>query len=413
MPVYSYRSIDSTSQKTVNGKIEAETRRQAKELLREQGQIITQIEEERASLDVGEMLQQIPVLGPMLAPKVGMKDLSLFTQQLTVLIESGIPLIESLFMLEQQTTNPRLQEILKKIRADVIAGDSFSVALAKFPNDFSGLYINMIRSGEVSGDMDKITQRLAQLLEKFMALRNKVLGALTYPVVTIVIIVGVVGVIMYFVVPQFKNVFSSNGAELPLPTQMLIDTSNFLVNYWYALLFALIGFGVWFNMFRTTFGKLIVDQWILTIPVLGDVMRKVYTARFIRTLATVIASGVPLTEALSISSATVENTVIREAFVTARDSLLMGGTLARPLEQTGVFPIMVTKMIAIGEETGEMEKMLNKSADFLETEVDHGIETLTTLIEPLMIVVLGAILLGVALALYIPLFDMGKVVGGG
>jgi type IV pilus assembly protein PilC len=392
--------------------MEATNLREAKELLRGQGLIPTQLEEETRGASLESIVQSMPVIGPMLAPKVGLKDLNLFTQQFSTLLDAGIPIIEALYLLEQQTNNKHFKEVLKKIRSDVISGDSLHTALNRFPNDFPRLYTQLIRAGEISGELDKIAFRLAILYEKFLELQRKILSALLYPAITVVIIIGVVVMILIVVVPQFQEVFSSHGAELPLPTQVLIKTSEFIKSFWWALLAVVATAIFWGNVWRKGAGKPFVDQWLLTVPLMGKVFQKIYVSRFIRTLATVLGAGISLTEGMATAAGTVDNYVMNVGFDKAKDSLLSGGTLSRPLEQTGQFPLMVTKMIAIGEETGEMEKMLNKSADFLDIEVDQAIDTMTTLIEPIMIVVLGGILLCVALALYLPLFDMGKVMSG-
>jgi type IV pilus assembly protein PilC len=413
MPVFAYSALASKTSVTKDGKLEASNIREAKALLRAQGYVPISLEEEKAEMRFKETLVNIPVLGQLLVPGVGMKDISVFTQQLYTLLDSGIALIEALYMLEQQSTNKRLQEVVRQVRSDIIAGDSFSSALSRFPNEFSKLYISMVRAGENSGELERIFQRLGILLEKYIALRNKVTGALVYPAFTVLIIIGVLAVIFIFVIPQFKSLFSSYGSALPLPTQILMTISQFVQQFWYALAFVGVAFGFWFNVFRKTNGKTLVDQWVLTLPLFGDVMRKVYVSRFTRTLGTIFGAGVSLTEAVSTSAATIDNEVLQDAFDRARESILIGGSLNRPLEQTGAFPLMVTKMIAIGEETGNLENMLNKAADFLDVEVDKAIATMTTLIEPIMIVVLGGIILGVALAMYIPMFEMGKLVAGG
>lgn len=410
MTVFHYSAIDPASNKTSEGKIEALNLREAKEILRNQGQIPTKIEQDSQGTDLMEAVQKVPIVGDLLTPTASMKEINLMTQQMYTLLNAGIPLIEGLFMLEQQSSSKALRDILKKIRADVIAGDSFSAALSKYPKQFSKLYISMISSGEISGEMELVCQRLAMLMEKMMALQAKIQGAMVYPAFTVVVIVGVIVVIMLVVVPQFQTMFAGYGKALPLPTEVLIACSKFTVNFWWAILTAVVTFTLWFNAFRVGKGKPLVDQWLLTIPLIGDLFRKVYVSRFIRTLATVVGAGVSLTEGLMTASATVDNYVLRVAFDKARESLLQGGTLAKPLELTGSFPVMVVKMIAIAEETGRMEEMLNKSADFLDVEVDRAVDTLTTLIEPIMIIVLGGILLGVALALYIPLFDMSSMV---
>jgi type IV pilus assembly protein PilC len=410
MTVFAYSAIDPNTNKSMEGKIEASNLREAKDLLRVQGHIPTRIAEDEQGMNVEDALKKIPVLGDLMSPTAGMKDVCIMTQQLSTLLNAGIPLIEGLFLLEQQAENKALKEILKKIRADVIAGDSFSSALAKFPKQFSSLYVNLIRSGEISGEMEQVCLRLAQLMEKNMALEAKIQGAMVYPAFTVVVIVAVIVVIMIVVVPQFRSLFSGFGAELPLPTRILIACSDFCMQFWWVIALGVGSFTFWFNVFRQGNGKPLVDQWLLTIPLIGDLFRKVYVSRFVRTLASTVGSGISLIEALLSAAATVDNYVLRIAFDKARESLLNGGTLARPLEETSAFPVMVVKMIAIAEETGRMEEMLNKSADYLDVEVDRAVDTLTTMIEPIMIIVLGGILLGVALALYIPLFDMSKVV---
>jgi type IV pilus assembly protein PilC len=412
MAVFVYSAIDPSSNKTIDGKLEAANLREAKDLLRNQGHIPTRIEADQQGASVEELLQKLPVIGDIFAPRVSLKDINLFTQQLYTLLNAGIPLIEGLFMLEQQTENKAFKDTLKKVRTDVIAGDSFSAAIAKYPRSFSRLYVNMIRAGELSGELELVCQRLSILLEKMMALQAKIQGAMVYPAFTVLVIVGVIVVIMLVVVPQFQSLFANYNAELPMPTQVLIATSHFTLSFWWAILIGVGTFMFWFNIFRTGQGKPLIDQWMLTLPLLGDLFRKVYVSRFVRTLATVVGSGISLTEGLVTAAATVDNYVLKTAFDRARDSLLSGGTLAKPLEQTGIFPVMVVKMIAIAEETGRMEEMLHKSADFLDVEVDRAVDTLTTMIEPIMIIVLGGILLGVALALYIPLFDMSKMVSG-
>lgn len=412
MAVFVYTAIDPATNKSMDGKIEALNLREAKDILRNLGHIPTRIAEDEQGVTVEDALKRVPLIGGLFTPSVGMKETCIMTQQLSTLLNAGIPLIEGLYLLEQQAENKTLKEILKKIRADVIAGDSFSAALAKFPKQFPSLYVNLIRSGEISGEMETVCLRLAMLMEKNMALSAKIQGAMIYPAFTVVVIVGVIVVIMLVVVPQFRSLFSGFGAELPLPTRILIACSDFAMQFWWMITLAVGSFGFWFNIFRQGKGKPLVDQWLLTIPLIGDLFRKVYVSRFVRTLATTVGSGISLIEALLTAAATVDNYVLRVAFDKARESLLQGGTLAKPLEMTGTFPIMVVKMIGIAEETGRMEEMLNKSADYLDVEVDRAVDTLTTMIEPIMIIVLGGILLGVALALYIPLFDMSKVVAG-
>ncbi len=410
MPVYTYAAIDPGTNKTIEGKLEAKNLREAKELIRGQGQIPTRLEEDADIGGLEHLLNRIPVLSALTNPTL--RDLAIFTQQLYTLLDAGIPLIEGLFLLEQQTSNGSMRSALKKIRSDVIAGDSFSASITRYPHIFSRLYVNMIRAGEVSGNLDEICLRLANLLDKEMAIKGKVKGAMVVPVITAGIIFLVTLGLLMFVVPQFQALFTQGGRELPLPTQLLIVTSDFLQSFWWALFVAMGALAFWFNFFRQSkTGKPLIDQWMLTLPVMGDLLNKSYSSSFVRTLATLQASGVSLTEGIGTAAGTVDNYVVRVTLDRARESILVGGSLAKPLEQSKVFPFMVVKMIAIGEETGNLEGMLFKSSDFLDREVDEAIDNMTKLIQPVMTVVLGAILLFILLGLYLPIFEMHKLVG--
>ncbi len=410
MPVYVYYALEPGTTKTVEGKLEAQNLREAKEMIRAQGQIPTRLEEDSPGLNLQTLADRIPFLSSLTNPTL--KDLAIFTQQLYTLLDAGIPLIEGLFLLEQASQNDTLKKCLKQIRTDVIAGDSFSAAISRFPHIFSRLYINMVRAGEVSGNLDDICERLAILLEKEMVVKGKVKGAMVVPVVTALIIGGITVGLLMFVVPQFQGMFSSAGADLPLPTQLLVMTSDFLLSFWWAAGIVLTGLVVWFNIFRKSdMGKPLVDQWMLTLPVMGDLLNKSYSSSFVRTLGTLQASGVSLTEAIGTSAGTVDNYVVRVTLDRARESILIGGSLSKPLEQSKVFPFMVVKMIAIGEETGNLENMLYKASTFLEREVDEAIDQMTSLIQPVMTVVLGGILMFILLGLYLPIFDMHKLMG--
>ncbi|MBK8189165.1 MAG: type II secretion system F family protein [Vampirovibrionales bacterium] len=410
MPIYTYIAIDPSTSKSIEGKLEALNLRAAKEMIRGQGQIPTKLEEDADHGGMGQLMGRIPLLSSLTNPSL--RDTTIFTQQLYTLLDAGIPLIEGLFLLEQQTSNKTMQNSLRKIRTDVISGDSFSAAINRYPAIFNKLYVNMIRAGEVSGNLDEICKRLAILLDKEMAIKGKVKGAMVVPVITALIIFAVTLGLLIWVVPQFASFFSSHGGELPLPTQILMMASNFLVAFWWALIIAGVALFFWFNFFRNSkMGKPLVDQWVLTLPVFGDLLNKSYSSSFVRTLATLQASGVSLTEAIGTGAGTIDNTIVRLTLDKARESILVGGTLARPLEQGGVMPFMVVKMIAIGEETGNLEGMLYKASDLLDREVDEAIDNMTKLIQPAMTVVLGAILLFVLLGLYLPIFDMHKMMG--
>lgn len=390
--------------------MEAPTLRAAKESIREQGQLPQLLEEQVESSN--SVLQAVPVVGSLFMGRVSLKTLYFFTMQLATLLNAGIPLIEALYLLEQQSSSKRLQQIVNQVRTDVIAGDSFSASIKRYPVVFNVLFVSMIEAGEVSGNLESICFRLAALQEQLMSLRRKVITASIYPVVSLVIIVAIVLGLLIFIVPQFASLYESKGAALPLITQFLLAASDFCINFWWA---GVIAFGVllgWFQVFRTTFGKAIVDKVVLKIPVFGTILKKIYTSQFVRTMATLLGAGVPITQAIQNAGNTVDNVVILQAFATAKDALLQGKTLSRPLEETQLFPLMVTRMISIGEETGSLENMMGKAADFLDIEVDMAIETFTKLIEPAMIVIVGVILLVMLLGLYLPLFDLSSVIAG-
>lgn len=412
MPLYGYKAIESKTNKQVSGQIEAPNEKAAREQLRKLGSIPTTIEDlnPKSSDDISLLLRQIPFVGGLFEPRVRLKDVVIFTQQLATLIDAGIPLVEALFMLEQQTINVKLKDALNKIRTDVLTGDSLSRALARHPDIFNKLYINLIRAGEVSGELEKICHRLNMLLEAIQKLNGKLVAALTYPIIVVVVIVGVVTVLIVFVVPIFKGLYDNAGAELPLPTTFVLGVSALVINWWWLIIAVVFGTGMWFNWFRTGVGKPLVDEYILRIPIVGAVVRGVYVSRFIRTLGTVFGAGVSITESLSAAAGTVDNYVLQNSFAKASESLRSGGSLSKPLEKSGAFPLMVVRMIAVGEETGNLEVMLDKSANFLDIEVDHAVETMTTMIEPILTVVMGGVVLVIALALYLPLFDISKVI---
>lgn len=411
MPVYSYKAIEAKSNKQVQGTIEAPNEKSARDALRKQGTIPTNLEDinPQKTDDVMVLIQSIPFLGKIFEPKVKLKDIVIFTQQLATLIDAGIPLVEALFMLEQQTINPKLKSTLNKVRTDVLTGDSLSRALARHPDIFSKLYINLIRAGEVSGELERICHRLNSLLEAIQRLNSKLRAALIYPAVVVIAIVGVVIVLVVFVVPVFKGLYDNSGSELPLPTQFILVVSDIIIGWWWLITGVCIGVFTWFNWFRKGVGKPIVDEYALRIPLVGTVVRSVFVSRFVRTLGTVFGAGVSITEALGAAAGTVDNYILQNSFKRAAESLRAGGTLSKPLEKSGAFPLMVVRMIAVGEETGNLETMLEKSANFLDIEVDNAVEAMTSMIEPILTVVMGGVVLVIALALYLPLFDMHNV----
>jgi len=411
MPTFIYSAIDIELNRTVEGTIEAENIRDAKANIRAMNQLPTTITEHREAFDFDQIVTRIPALSFFTNPSL--KDVTIFTQQTYTLLNAGIPLIEALFLLEQQTSNKTFQSVLKKVRTDVISGDAYSTAIGRYPAIFNKLYVNMITAGEISGTLEQICDRLGSLLEKEMSLRGKVQGAMTLPAITATIISLVTAGLLIFVVPQFAQIFAGAGNSLPMPTQALLAISDFLKNFWWGIGIGLGGFAFWFNLFRVSaIGKPLVDQWMLRIPVLGLLLNRAYASTFVRTLSTLSASGVSVTEGLSTASSTISNYVILTALEKVRDSVLTGGGIAKPLELSGAFPSMVVKMIAVGEETGNLDRMLVKSADYLDQEVDAALNKLIEMIQPVMTVVLGAILLFIMLGLYLPIFDMHKNVTG-
>lgn len=412
MPIYAYKAIETKTNKPTQGQIEAPNEKAARDALRKQGVIPTNLEDMDPQVkdDLGQVLRQIPFVGRLFEPRVKLKDIVIFTQQLATLIDAGIPLVEALFMLEQQTLNVKLKGALNEIRTDVLTGDSLSRAMARHPDIFNKLYINLIRAGEMSGELERICHRLNMLLEAIQKLNGKLIAAMTYPAIVVIAIVGVVAVLVIFVVPVFKGLYDGAGSQLPLPTQFILAVSDFVINWWWLVVGSCTGIFLWFNWFRKGVGKPVVDEYMLNIPLVGNVVRCVYVSRFVRTLGTVFGAGVSITEALSAAAGTVDNYILANSFSKAAESLRSGGSLSKPLEKSGAFPLMVTKMIAVGEETGNLEAMLEKAANYLDLEVDNAVEAMTTMIEPILTVVMGGVVLVIALALYLPLFDMHKVI---
>lgn len=410
MPLYSVKVIDQQTARVEDIKLEASSVVDAQRLLGDQGKMIVEIEtHEQFSMKM--VMEKMPFLAVIFAPRISMKEKVVLVQQLAVLLQAGITLVESLYLLEQQAQAAHTQEVLKQVRSDVVGGDSFSFALKRHPRDFDNFFVKTIKAGEISGNMDIVAQRLSGLLEKMMMLQAKIMMAMMYPSFTILVVIGVVIVIMLVVVPNFEKVFMSSGTELPLPTQILVTSSRFFVRFWW-LIFGMAAGGIaWFINFYRGVGKVVIDRFILRVPLVGTLFIKLYVSRFIRTLATLLASGVPMVEAVASSVDTIDNKQIHDSLESVKTTLIAGtSTLSRLMEKTGMIPKMVYKMIAVGEETGEMDKMLNKAADILDREVDQVLETISKLIEPLMIVVVGGIVLFVMMALYLPMFDLSKAV---
>jgi type IV pilus assembly protein PilC len=327
------------------------------------------------------------------------------------MINAGLPLVQALDILAQQTENKMLADVTRQVVYDVESGQTLADALRKHPKAFSDLYVNMVAAGEAGGILDTILQRLAQFLEKNDAIIRKVKGAMVYPAVILSVAVIAVSVLLIFVIPTFQNMFASVNLELPLPTRLVIGLSNLLKHYWWAII-AVIGFTVFavVRYYKTPGGRLQIDGLLLRFPVLGDLLRKSAVSRFTRTLGTLISSGVSILDGLEITARTAGNMVIHNAVMESRQSIAGGDTISAPLQRSKVFPPMVISMIAVGEQTGGLDEMLSKIADFYDEEVDAAVGTLLSLMEPIMIVVLGVIVGGMVVAMYLPIFDMVNAV---
>ncbi len=335
----------------------------------------------------------------------------IFTRQFATMINAGLPLVQSLNILAQQTENASLKEVVKQVVYDVEAGNTLADAFRKHPEAFPDLYVNMVAAGEAGGILDTILLRLATFLEKSDALIRKVKGAMVYPAVIISVAVIAIAVLLIFVIPTFESMFASVNMDLPLPTKVVIGASKLLIEWWWAILLA-IGAGAFGfrQYYATNDGRKQIDGALLKSPVLGDLLRKSAVSRFTRTLGTLISSGVSILDGLEITAKTAGNRVIHDAVMQSRASIAGGETIAGPLQTSGVFPPMVISMIAVGEQTGGLDEMLSKIADFYDAEVDVAVSALLSLMEPIMIVVLGVIVGGMVVAMYLPIFDMVNAV---
>jgi type IV pilus assembly protein PilC len=344
---------------------------------------------------------------------IKMRDVVIFTRQFSTMINAGLPLVQALDILAQQSENPALKDVTRQVVFDVESGNTLADAMRKHPKAFSELYVNMVAAGEAGGILDTILMRLAVFMEKNDALIRKVKGAMIYPGVIMTVAAIAITVLLIFVIPTFQSMFASANIALPLPTRIVIGMSHGLKTYWYMVLAGIIGLVVSIKRYyRTPGGKLNIDRLMLKLPVLGDVLRKSAVSRFTRTLGTLISSGVSILDGLEITAKTSGNRVIQDAIMESRASIAGGDTIAAPLKKSAVFPAMVISMIAVGEQTGGLDEMLTKIADFYDEEVDAAVSGLLALMEPVMIVFLGVVVGGMVVAMYLPIFDMVNAVGG-
>ncbi len=399
MPVFQY-TARTLKGELVNDKIDLPSRDDVIAHLRKNRMVVVQVRQAPTELRL-----------PKLGAGIKTRDVVVFTRQFATMINAGLPLVQALDILAQQTENKRLAETTRQVVYDVESGHTLADALRKHPKAYSDLYVNMVAAGEAGGILDTILVRLAQFLEKNDAIVRKVKGAMIYPAVIISVAVIAISVLLIFVIPTFQNMFASVNLDLPLPTRIVIGMSNVLKHYWWAIIGVMVGSVFMINRYyKTAPGRLQIDALLLRLPVLGDVIRKAAVSRFTRTLSTLISSGVSILDGLEITARTAGNMVIHNAVMESRASIAGGETIAAPLQKSAVFPPMVISMIAVGEQTGGLDEMLSKIADFYDDEVDAAVSALLSLMEPIMIVVLGVIVGGMVVAMYLPIFDMVNAV---
>ncbi len=396
MPTFAYTARASNGDLR-SATLDAPSREEAVAQLRRQRMSVVKIEQETRKKSVGG--------------RIKMRDIVIFTRQFSTMINAGLPLVQALDILAKQSDNKALADVTRAVVADVESGHTVADALGKHPKAFTDLYVNMVAAGEAGGILDTILMRLATFLEKNDALVRKVKGAMTYPAVIMSVAGIAILVLLIKVIPVFQEMFGSVGMELPLPTRVVIGASQFLQAYWWAMIICAVGAVFALKAYyKTSAGQLVIDRILLKFPVLGDLLRKSAVSRFTRTLGTLLSSGVSILDGLEITAKTSGNRVIQDAIMASRASIAGGDTIAAPLQKSAVFPPMVISMIAVGEQTGGLDEMLTKIADFYDEEVDAAVSVLMSLLEPIMIVFLGVVVGGMVVAMYLPIFDMMNAV---
>jgi len=383
------------SGKIVRGELRAASQAVVSTTLRRQA--ITPVKIKRQSLRKGGSVSE--------------KDVALFTRQLATMMRAGVPLLQAFDIVGKGSTKPGVTRLLTAIRTDVETGSALSQAFRKHPIQFDALYCNLIQAGEQAGILETILERLAAYKEKILAIKSKIKAAMFYPISIVAVAFIVVAVLMLFVIPSFKTVFRSFGAELPAPTLLVIAVSDAFVNYWY-IMFTIIGGGLFFFFYtwkRSVPMQIVMDRFVLKLPVFGDVLRKATLARWTRTLSTMFAAGVPLVEALTSVGGAAGNHVYKMATQQIQNEVSTGSSLTVSMQNTNVFPTMVVQMVSIGEESGQLDTMLGKVADFFEQEVDDSVDALSSLLEPIIMVFLGVVIGGIVIAMYLPIFKLGSV----
>jgi type IV pilus assembly protein PilC len=387
----------------VSGELTAKSRTEMLAALRKKKIIVTSVRQKPKEVNL-----KLPF-----ANRIGTKDLAVFTRQFATMINAGLPLVQCLDILSRQLDKQLFREVTKKVMNDIEAGATLTESLAKHPKAWDELYVNMVNAGETGGILDTILIRLADYIEKIEALKRKIKGAMMYPAVVLFVAIGATLFMLMFIIPTFAKMFADFGAELPLPTRIVLMLSNAIRAWWWAGLISVIGGVIAFQRYyKTDRGRHAIDAALLRVPVLGDVLRKGSVSRFTRTLGTLVSSGVPILDGLEITAKTAGNVIVKDAVMMARASIREGDTISNPLRQSGVFPPMVVQMITVGEETGALDEMLTKIADFYDSEVDTAVDALTSIIEPVMIVIMGAIVGAMVVAMYLPIFRMVNVIAG-
>lgn len=402
---YSYIAVNKQGKKQ-KGDLDANDELDLKKRLRTQGLVLVSATKKAKGLKGKK--------GIGLQSGVSSYDITLITRQIATMLESGIALLRALTIIEKQAEKPKLREMFAQIKNDVSQGQTLSSALAKNPKYFDKLYVSMVKAGEASGSLDVVLVRLAKSKEEAEELKGKVKGAMIYPIIVVVVSFAIVFLLMSFVVPRFAEMFDGAGMQMPALTQVVMNAADFMQKFWYIVLGAL-GFGGFSisKAIKTPKGKEKYDKFVLKVPMVGTLLRKVSVARFTRTMATLLSSGVPILVAFDIASETSGNILISRAIDSARNSIKEGNTIAKPLEQSGEFPVMVTQMIEVGEESGTITEMLNKVSDFMETDIKQGLQGLVAAMEPLAIVIMAVVVGTIVIALFLPLFSISDVAAAG
>jgi general secretion pathway protein F len=417
MALFQYKGLNAKG-KTVDGVLDADSARTLQAALKRQGIFLTEYKEklsgggEKAAVKGQEgtsASREVSFKGRF--QRVKLQEVAEITRQMATLMRAGIPVVESLAAISDQLENPKLKEVLTQVRQDVKEGTSLSQAMLKHPKVFSDLYANMVRAGESSGALDVVFERLAEFTESSVKLKNKIVGAMAYPVIMMFVAIGIITLMMVFVIPKLTEMFTEMGAELPALTKGLIAISTAMRDYWWLLGGLAWGGAWWFRRWRATEkGTLAFDRMMLKLPVFGKLIRLVAVARFARTLATLMSSGVPLLNALSIVKNVVNNAVLAKVIDDARDGIREGASIAEPLEKSGEFPPMMTHMVRIGERTGQVENMLKNTADAYDAQVEAKVQTLTSALEPLIIVGMGVMVAFLMFSILMPMLQMNEMI---